>query len=447
MNTNVNSIKIVQYDPLWPKYFEQEAKSIKKILGRCLQKIHHIGSTSIFGMPAKPIVDIMLEVVNLDEIQFIEKSLMTLGFAKLNRSVMPHRSYFSFKVTDYIRYNCHLYEMGDPQVSRHVRFCDYLRQHPDEAITYAELKTKLASGDLQDIAQYVKGKDSFVRHIDAKAKIFAQINSNVRSEVVQNVGQPIAEWSKQKIIHSMEANFNLSLTYFTQYAPKIHFVRCPGYVLVDSGLANEHCNYILDTHFNEDDVTIKIQQLVDYFTNRNLPFNWWVAPYDKPTELSELLTKILKPPKDRIGVYLDLEQWQSSYPIQRMESINNQADFRRLLTTLSKNNLALTNYLQLICDIYEPDDPIKFFVAYENGVPITCMMLVFYAQIVGMYPIFTANDILDSNRHALENFLLGEAKKAGYHVAVLHAHDQELISYVNRGFIKACVFKKFTNTR
>src|SRR5687768_12128363 len=119
-----NKIVVIAYDPCWPEEYIKESQVIKNALAEYLRMIHHIGSTSIPNMPAKPVIDMILEIENIDDIDLISKKLYALGYADLSRQIIPHRSFFTYRIDENISFHLHLYERGDPQVKRHVIFKD-----------------------------------------------------------------------------------------------------------------------------------------------------------------------------------------------------------------------------------------------------------------------------------------------------------------------------------
>ncbi len=169
---NYRKVELVPYDKKWASFYEKESQNIKNALGNHLIEIHHIGSTAIPNMPAKPVIDIMLECDNLDNIDLITKQLNTLNYYNIRRHIIPHRSFFTRRQDKEISYHLHIRERGDPQIKRHVNFRDYLVNHPEDANAYALLKAKLADQFADNINNYVFGKDKLVQEIDRKA--FAQ---------------------------------------------------------------------------------------------------------------------------------------------------------------------------------------------------------------------------------------------------------------------------------
>jgi GrpB-like predicted nucleotidyltransferase (UPF0157 family)/GNAT superfamily N-acetyltransferase len=160
-------IEIVEYDPGWPKLFELEAKRVKQALGSNCIIVHHIGSTSIPGLSAKPIIDMLPVVRDIQEVDQATKAMESLGYEAKGEYGMAFRRYFQ-KGGDIRTHHVHVYQEDDPEISRYIKFRDWMRSHPDDAESYAKLKVELAKKFPHDILQYCNGKDAFVASIDAK---------------------------------------------------------------------------------------------------------------------------------------------------------------------------------------------------------------------------------------------------------------------------------------
>ncbi len=442
----LSNIEIVEHNASWAIYFKEEKHLIEKKIASYIKIIHHIGSTSIPKMPAKPIIDMLIEVINLDDIEIIESKLKVLGYKALHRSVMPNRSYVTNKQDNNVQYNCHIYEIGDPEIARYCRFRDYLIEHPADACAYAELKKKLADGVLNNITEYVHGKNIFVHDIDAKAKADAANQHKSKYLTEQNKGNELALWSNKKIVKSIGANFNLCKTYFAQFVTKINFIRVPGYVLVDSNLEGEHFNYILDSHFTEEEVEVKVEQLIAYFRDRNLHFTWWLAPNDTPIYLSQLLSQhVPVRQKKYISLFFDLDQLCSvaSSLEYTIKIISTNSELENCISEIPKGLSELKNYLRLILDVYASDDPVKFYICYSNNLLVSCGFLALYAQLAGIYPFFYSEFSSEESMVATENYLLQQVRKTGYHLATMQVDEAALPKYFAHGFKQAGVFEKF----
>lgn len=159
-------IEVTSYDPNWVPMFESEAKLIKQALGSNCLKVHHIGSTSIPNLPAKPVIDILPVVNNILEVDEATNAMERLGYEAKGEYGVAFRRYFQ-KGLATRTHNVHVFEAGVPEINRHLKFRDWMRSHDDDAQEYARLKLELAKKYPNDPLKYCLGKDSFVANIDA----------------------------------------------------------------------------------------------------------------------------------------------------------------------------------------------------------------------------------------------------------------------------------------
>jgi len=163
-------IVVVAYDPAWPAEFEAEAQRIARALGSNVVALHHIGSTAIPGMFAKPILDILLEVDDLAALDRETGALQALGYEAMGEFGIPRRRYFRKSNAAGVRtHHLHAFQVGDAEIERHLAFRDYLIAHPAAAQAYGALKQELARRFVDDRQAYMDGKDAFVKEQEAKA--------------------------------------------------------------------------------------------------------------------------------------------------------------------------------------------------------------------------------------------------------------------------------------
>lgn len=162
-----NTIEVVPYNPNWPEQFTVEAKSIKEALGSNCIAIHHIGSTSIPGMSAKPIIDILPVVKDILAVDKAVEAMKLLGYEAKGEYGMAFRRFFQ-KGKDVWTHNVHVYEEGDPEIARYLTFRNWMCSHEEDARNYEKLKLGLAAKFPDDRLKYCFGKDAFVASIDAK---------------------------------------------------------------------------------------------------------------------------------------------------------------------------------------------------------------------------------------------------------------------------------------
>ena len=161
-------VRIVACDPAWPERFREEAARIASVFGGELLSIHHIGSTSMPGMRAKPIIDIMPVVRDISKVETFNEGMIAHGYTPMGEYGIAGRRYF-IKEPDVRTHQVHSYEPDNPEVKWHLDFRDYLMAHEDEARQYAELKIGLAERYRYDIENYTEGKAAFIKGVLAKA--------------------------------------------------------------------------------------------------------------------------------------------------------------------------------------------------------------------------------------------------------------------------------------
>jgi GrpB-like predicted nucleotidyltransferase (UPF0157 family) len=141
-------------------------RGVMQVLNLCL--IHHIGSTAVPGLAAKPIIDILMEVTALEELDALNQRMESIGYTPKGEFGIPGRRYFQ-KGGDDRTHHLHAFARGDFNLARHLAFRDYLRGHPEVAREYGELKRAVAKTCENDIGRYCDGKDAFVKDIESIA--------------------------------------------------------------------------------------------------------------------------------------------------------------------------------------------------------------------------------------------------------------------------------------
>ncbi len=168
-STNVDEVHLADYDPLWPQQFTEFAGWLQGTLGPDVAlRVEHFGSTAIPGMPAKPIIDVMVEIPSFSEGKKRALPLLCreeweywwdaghMVFIK-RKSLMGQRTH-----------HVHMAPRGHRLWER-LAFRDYLRSHPEEASRYAALKEKLATAYREDRERYTEAKAEFVRQVTSTA--------------------------------------------------------------------------------------------------------------------------------------------------------------------------------------------------------------------------------------------------------------------------------------
>lgn len=165
-------VMIKKHSEKWSQMYEHESCLIKDILGDELVDIHHIGSTSVSGLKAKPIIDIMPVVKSIEKVDLFNKQMEQIGYESLGEFGIKGRRYFR-KGAGNRTHQIHVFQIDNQiDIDRHLAVRDYLRTHSDDARQYGDLKEDLANEFPNDIQSYADGKDSFVKELEQKALVW-----------------------------------------------------------------------------------------------------------------------------------------------------------------------------------------------------------------------------------------------------------------------------------
>lgn len=160
-------ITLVEYDLSWPRLFAREADRIRVVLGDTALRIEHVGSTSVPGLAAKPIIDILLVVANsVDESSYVP-NLEAAGYVLRIREPewFEHRL---FKGPD-TNINLHVFSVGAAEIDRMLRFRDWLRATNADRDYYARVKRDLAQRTWRHVQHYADAKTAVVQEITERA--------------------------------------------------------------------------------------------------------------------------------------------------------------------------------------------------------------------------------------------------------------------------------------
>ena len=174
----MDDIVLVPYDPQWPRLFEQEAARVRDLLGELVTRIEHIGSTAVPGLPAKPIIDLLVGVRSLDEAkQRAVPLLEAVGYSYWRDNPNKERMFLvkGLPPNGPRTHHLHMVEPASDSWER-LLFRDYLRAHADEAQRYATLKHDLVAQFPEDREGYTDGKSKYIAGVMAKARAAMEIS-------------------------------------------------------------------------------------------------------------------------------------------------------------------------------------------------------------------------------------------------------------------------------
>ncbi|MCR2822264.1 GrpB family protein [Lederbergia panacisoli] len=172
------NIIVTNYDENWPELFKKEASHIQEILKNEIVEIHHIGSTAVPNLKAKPIIDIMPTVKNIEVIDRYNEKMKGIGYEPLGEFGIKGRRYFR-KGGENRTHQIHIFQFDNKfEIERHLAVRDYLKSHNQEAAAYGELKEQLAIQFPKDIEGYSLGKEEFVEGLEQRALAWLKEKNN-----------------------------------------------------------------------------------------------------------------------------------------------------------------------------------------------------------------------------------------------------------------------------
>ncbi len=160
-------IVVVPYSITWPVRFRIEARLLQVALSALKPAIEHIGSTSVPGLAAKPVIDMLVGVPSIDAIRAYADRLSNYGYEYIPEyeNALPDRRFFKRMVRGVRTHHVHVVELNGLYWKRYLKFRNHLRADPWLAARYAEVKRRLAGRFPDDRDAYTNGKSGFVEAV------------------------------------------------------------------------------------------------------------------------------------------------------------------------------------------------------------------------------------------------------------------------------------------
>ena len=167
-------VERVPHNPDWSNQADEEAKRILAGLSIPVIGIYHIGSTSIAGIKAKPILDFVMEVEDLQDVIQAAAEFEAVGYVNKGEYGIPGRQFFTKDTHGERTHHLHVFQKGHPDIERHTVFRDFLRANPDAAREYEKLKEKLAKRFPKQSGNYTAAKSDFILSMDEVARYWLE---------------------------------------------------------------------------------------------------------------------------------------------------------------------------------------------------------------------------------------------------------------------------------
>ena len=292
-------VVVSDYNPAWLGMYEKKKALILPILDDNCIAIYHIGSTSVPGLAAKPIIDIMAVVRSLAEADGTEKAFAAIGYEWLGEYGIEGRRYLR-KGGDERTHQIHIFQADDSgNIIRHLAFRSYLEKHRDVLDEYAALKKELALHFPYDIDGYCDEKDSFVRSVEKAAlaeydsswdRLYIEAGKHLESRIVSpfvesgSVAAAILTESG-KIFSGICFDTACSLGMCAERnaignmltAGENHIRKLVG--VMETGVLSWPCGSCRELMMQLDEKAADIEILVDYYKHRTISLGklqkWW----------------------------------------------------------------------------------------------------------------------------------------------------------------------------
>src|SRR5262245_4808984 len=178
MPPTYREVIVADYDPEWPRWFEHAAREIRAALGDRALSLDHVGSTSVPGLAAKPLIDIVLVVADTTDEAAYVPPLEAVGYTLRLRE--PDWWEHRMLAGDDPRQNLHVFTDGSPEIDRMLRFRDWIRTHDDDRLLYESTKQSLALQTWAFTQNYADAKSEVVEGILERAGAAVPVGSDVR---------------------------------------------------------------------------------------------------------------------------------------------------------------------------------------------------------------------------------------------------------------------------
>lgn len=165
-------VVVLSYQESWKDDFEQISKELQEAAGKLILRIEHVGSTSVQGLSAKPIIDIDLVISDDTDLTEVIDSLAKIGYVHEGNLGIEGREAFAYSGKEHLQLH-HLYVCPESscELKRHLAFRDYLRCHPEAVQAYGEVKVKAAQLFPKDIDSYIAYKSTIIEQIYKEMEI------------------------------------------------------------------------------------------------------------------------------------------------------------------------------------------------------------------------------------------------------------------------------------
>lgn len=441
---HMSRLTLISYSTKWKEQFEKEKNKLQNVFGGFPILFYHIGSTSVPHCHAKPIIDILGVTPDITAIDHYDEAMKKIGYSPLGEYFVKQRRFFIREGKTNV--HLHIFEDSDPETIRHLRFRDYMRDHPKCVEEYSTLKLDLAKKYPANRQQYTLGKKAFIKQIDYQSALEDSKKYVFFKEAVRK-----QTWLDEEILKAMEANMYVNMTYFANYLPSLKIAFKTDVIQVSSAISDDTFNYVFGAKFKTYDVKERVSNLLNDYQEKKLPFSWWVGPKDTPNHLEkELIAQGLQFKEEDIGMYLPLKNYNCflvplDISIERVLDKKGLENFAKVFASIGGYpHLYQEVYSQIPPSLIREDAPFEMYVGYHHQVPVLTGILILHASVGGIYYVMTTPDQRRKGFGTyMMTYLISKAKEKGYSMITLQASSAGKKLYETLGFQSLCRFTEY----
>lgn len=169
---NKKHVVVMPYDVKWKQAFINIKSELEAVLGDLALRIEHVGSTSVEGLSAKPVIDIDVVIKDTSILEPVISALAKIGYRHEGDLGIPGREAFKYEGKEHLmKHHLYVCAKDSDELKRHLAFRDYLRSHPEAVKKYSRVKTEGAELYPYDIDKYIEHKSPFIEEIYAKINL------------------------------------------------------------------------------------------------------------------------------------------------------------------------------------------------------------------------------------------------------------------------------------
>jgi GrpB-like predicted nucleotidyltransferase (UPF0157 family) len=420
-------VTIAEPDPGWPSIFLQEREWISKAFGAYLISCHHIGSTALIGVAARPIIDVIVLVSSIESLSSMQNLWMRLKLKDFGeQSGINYR--FLTRSAPYTLVHLHVYEFGDPQVRHWLELHRFLKETPAVCQLYSRLKRKIG----------LDSKGSFLVYEHAKRRFLQQafhqsvLNWQKSPQTPQSLNRFM---TLDQVAQRIWNNYCLYWQTLFQFSDVIEPLPYVGVQAYNAKVEKNFPSLAFRHTLEHDSFQEWLHYLLKYLRLSGKNQNIWVSPFDSPNDLSSFLNladfvkttthSFLVLPAQSFEVYEE-----KNIQFITLHNRSDLAPWTKLLKETSSIDL-YDFFSSLPSKIYAHGEPIEIILALENEIPVAASSLHYYRESAGLVELGYRSP---NHLRALINFCLQKVHRLDYPYLYARAYESEVSHLEKLGF-------------